>query len=48
MLTGNITVEETNDRDKHNRYLILNNKVPFTSCISNINETLTMQKTLML
>ena len=37
---GTITVEGANNRDQHNRSHILNNNVPFISCISKINETL--------
>ena len=37
---GDITVEGANDRDKHNRNLVLKNNGPFISCISKINNTL--------
>ena len=36
-----ITVKGSNNRDKHNRNLILKNDAPFISCISKINNTLT-------
>ena len=35
-----ITVEKTNNRDKHNRNLVLKNNAPFISSISKINNTL--------
>ena len=38
MLT--ITAEGANDRDKHNRSLILKNNAPFIYCVSKINGTL--------
>ena len=38
---GIITVEVANNRDKHNRSLILTNNAPFISFISKSNETLT-------
>ena len=37
---GDITVEGANDRDKHNRNLVLKNNASFTSYISKINNTL--------
>lgn len=36
-LKGTITVEVANDTDKQNRILLLENNVPFISCVSNIN-----------
>ena len=35
-----ITAEGANDRDKHNRSLILKNNAPFIYCVSKINGTL--------
>ena len=37
---GIITVEGTNDRDKHNKNLILKSNAAFISCASKINGTL--------
>ena len=37
---GNVTVEGAENRDKHNRVLVLKNNAPFLSCISKINNTL--------
>ena len=41
VIKGTITVEGTNDRDKHNGSLILKNNAPFISCVSKINGNLT-------
>ena len=40
VVEGDITVEGANDRDKHNRNLVLKSNAPFISCISKINNTL--------
>ena len=40
VVEGDITVEEENDRDEHNRDLVLKNIAPFISCFSKINNTL--------
>ena len=37
VIKGTITVEGANDRDKHNRSLILQNNAQFISCVSKIN-----------
>ena len=39
-IIGTITVEEADDRNKHNRSLILENNAPFISCSSKINRNL--------
>ena len=40
VIKGNITVEGTNNRDKHNINLVLKNSARFISCVSKINGTL--------
>ena len=40
VIKGTITVGVANDRDKHDRILILKNNAPFVSCVSKINGTL--------
>ena len=37
VVKGTITVEGANERDNHNRSLILKNNSPFFSCISKFN-----------
>ena len=40
VVKGDITVEGAQNRDKHNRNLVLKNNAPFISCISKINGAL--------
>ena len=40
VVTGDITVEVVNNRDRRNRSLALKNNAPFISCISKINGVL--------
>ena len=40
VVEGDVAVEGANNRDKHNRDLVLKNNAPFISCISKINNTL--------
>ena len=39
VINGTITAEEADDRNKHNRSLILKSNAPFICCVSKINRT---------